>query len=221
MEKTDVAGDGAGFLLGPCGETISGSLSIVYKGTTMTDQKDNTTEVEQPESETKEERFPELALRSSGISPNDVTFYYLRHGIGVYVDDAGDQCRLYFMSFTPEWCGARAAGLANGDVVLAVDGIQMTDGDHVLQALAGDLWSPVQITTYRGTQIVDVTVYRNCLLDLQVVDVMYSAGDGCVIFEFSQPLRGGFYFVQLRDGVEHKLYGGQFLVTGHAAPKGP
>ena len=67
LAKTDVAAYDSGHDLGSRGGAIRRPLPSVHRrgvrneGFAMTDQQDNVNEPQQPETETKEERFPELA----------------------------------------------------------------------------------------------------------------------------------------------------------------
>lgn len=81
-------------------------------------------------------------------------------GIGAWVDITGD-----FVEIISPMKGSPAdeAGLQPKDIVIAIDGEDMTDipGDLVLQRILGPAGSEVTLTIQRGEEIFDVTITRN------------------------------------------------------------
>ncbi len=67
-----------------------------------------------------------------------------------------------FVREVPHGLGAEKAGLAPGDEILLVDGVdvRMLDEKHVYETLSGEVGSKVRLTIVRGEEVLHVTVER-------------------------------------------------------------
>ncbi len=96
-------------------------------------------------------------------------------GIGAWVDTSGE----YIEVISPmKGSPAEAAGLRAKDLVIAIDGEDMTGvpGDIALKKILGPAGEPVTLTIRRGEETLDITITR-AVIQVPVVDYEMLEGD--------------------------------------------
>lgn len=142
-------------------------------------------------------------------------------GIGAWVDITGDYVEIISpMKGSP----AEAAGLHPNDIVIAINGEDMTGipGDLVLNRILGPAGEEVSLTIRRGEEIFDVSITRAQII-VPTVDYEMLEGDIAYVAlytfnEYSIPhLRGAFEELLAQDPkglvFDLRYNGGGYLVT--------
>lgn len=101
---------------------------------------------------------------------SDLRLIGLQVGLGFRVSERNDSC---VVSAVPDDSSGWRAGLAPGDIILAVDGQDCSGGcSRVAEKTRGKAGEEVRLTVLRGTSSVDLTAVRSTIVE--VVEIPYT-----------------------------------------------
>lgn len=142
---------------------------------------------------------PIVLAQSPDVQPSNISLYYLRPGAGFTCREFDSQA---FISRVQSNSGAEKAGLQNGDIIVAVNGQEVSgDCETVVSLGRGPLGGNFSVSVLRGTFTTEIIATRETIVAAEIISFSYDLKGQYAQFTPDQFLEPGVYcYIQNLNG---------------------